>query len=424
MNQLLKALAVRGSDGRQAGIYSICSAHPLVIEAAMLQCLDDGTPLLIEATCNQVNQFGGYTGMQPADFVRFVQAIAARVGFDAQQLIFGGDHLGPNPWRDQPASGAMELAKDLLRAYAQAGFQKLHLDASMPCAGDPPVLPDAVVAQRAAALCAAAEAVAPGVAVYVVGTEVPVPGGAAEELSDIQVTSPAAARHTLDAHEAAFAALALHDAWTRVIALVVQPGVEFDHTRVIDYRPEQAVELSAFQKGQQQFVFEAHSTDYQRADSLARLVTDGFAILKVGPGLTFALREALYALEAIEKEMLPQVVWSHLRAVVEADMLRLQKDWAGYYHGDAARQAQLRVFSYSDRVRYYWGQPAIAAAVRRLLDNLAPVAIPENLVSQYFPVQYEACRRGAIGLAARELLLERVRGAIRPYAMACLRQSA
>lgn len=419
MHPLLNTLTARDGAGRQRGLYSVCSAHPWVIEAAMRQAQEDGTPLLIEATCNQVNQFGGYTGMQPADFVRFVHGIAAQAGFDAGRLVFGGDHLGPNPWRDKPASEAMALAADLLRAYAAAGFVKLHLDASMACADDPPALSDATVAARAAALCEAAEAVAPGAAAYVVGTEVPVPGGATEALSQVEVTSPHAAQRTLDAHRAAFVERSLQAAWARVIALVVQPGVEFDHTRVIDYQPDKAVALSSFQRAQSQFVFEAHSTDYQRGDLLARLVEDGFAILKVGPGLTFALREALYLLELIEQELLPTAAQSHLRQVVEAEMLRQPRDWAPYYHGSADEQAALRVFSYSDRVRYYWGQPSIAAAVQRLVDNLQGVGIPQNLLSQYMPAQYDAVRRGAIDLNVRELILDRVRGAIRPYASAC-----
>lgn len=420
MSQILRTRVARDSNGRQRGIYSVCSAHPLVIEASIQQAKEDGTSLLIEATCNQVNQFGGYTGMNPADFVRFVQGIAAQVGFDENQFIFGGDHLGPNPWRDLPADEAMAKASDLLRAYAAAGFRKLHLDASMRCADDPERLSDEVVAARAASLCAAAEAVAPGVAVYVVGTEVPVPGGATEELDHLQVTTPAAARHTLAVHEAAFKALQLQDAWDRVIAMVVQPGVEFDHTQVIDYRPEKAVELSVFQKAQRNLVFEAHSTDYQRPDALARLVADGFAILKVGPGLSFALREALYALELIERELIAEPDRSQLRGTVEAEMLAHPSDWQSYYNGNASHQAQMRVFSYSDRVRYYWGRPSIDEAVRRLLTNLEAVVIPENLVSQYLPCQYTAYRLGKIGLDARALLLDRVRDAIRPYVHACL----
>jgi D-tagatose-1,6-bisphosphate aldolase subunit GatZ/KbaZ len=257
------------------------------------------------------------------------------------------------------------------------------------------------------------------VAVYVIGTEVPVPGGATEELSDVPVTSPGAAQRTLDAHEMAFKSHQLQCAWDRVIALVVQPGVEFDHTGVIDYLPEKATELSTFQKAQSKFVFEAHSTDYQRGDALAELVRDGFAILKVGPGLTFALREALYSLALVETELVAEGLRSNLRAVIEAEMLRAPQNWAGYYHGDPAHQAQMRVFSYSDRVRYYWGQPAISNAVERLIGNLATVNIPENLVSQYMPRQYEAYRLGHIRLGVQEVLLDRVRDAIRPYASAC-----
>lgn len=419
MSNKLLNLAQRTASDRQRGVYSVCSAHPIVIEAALLQALEDGTELLIEATCNQVNQFGGYTGMQPADFVRFVISIAERVNFPVEKIIFGGDHLGPNPWRDKPAAEAMTLAKDLLRAYAQAGFSKLHLDASMRCADDPALLSDTVIAERAAILCQAAEQVAPSVAVYVIGTEVPVPGGATEDLSHIQVTSRDAAQLTLEIHKAAFASLGLESAWERVIALVVQPGVEFDHTQVVDYQPKDAAQLSAFQKSQSKIVFEAHSTDYQRADSLAKLVEDGFAILKVGPGLTYAMREALYALECIEREFYGEAECSNLRKVVEDEMLSSPKDWASYYSGTTEHLARMRVFSYSDRIRYYWGRPKVNAAVDNLLHNLSKIDIPENLVGQYLPLQYSAYRSGVCTLRAEELLTYSVREAIRPYAKAC-----
>jgi hypothetical protein len=54
--------------GNSNGIYAVCSAHPLVLEAAIRYAHSHQTPLLIEATSNQVDQFGGYTGMTPADF--------------------------------------------------------------------------------------------------------------------------------------------------------------------------------------------------------------------------------------------------------------------------------------------------------------------------------------------------------------------
>ena len=178
MSAALLELARARRAGRAAGIYAVCSAHPLVIEAAMHQALEDGGPLLVESTSNQVDQFGGYTGMRPADFMGFVCGIAQRVGLDAGRLIFGGDHLGPNPWQDRPADEAMVLARDMISAYAAAGFTKLHLDTSMRCADDLAVLDDRVLAERAASLCTAAEAAAVGTRpVYVIGTEVPVPGG-------------------------------------------------------------------------------------------------------------------------------------------------------------------------------------------------------------------------------------------------------
>ncbi len=47
--------------GKTNGIYAVCSAHPLVLEAAIRYASANQTPLLIEATSNQVDQFGGYT---------------------------------------------------------------------------------------------------------------------------------------------------------------------------------------------------------------------------------------------------------------------------------------------------------------------------------------------------------------------------
>src|SRR5580704_2084237 len=177
----LAGLPERWRRDRAIGIASVCSAHPLVIEAALTSTHNEA--VLIEATCNQVNQEGGYTGMTPAEFVRFVKSIARNVGFDLGRLILGGDHLGPNPWKHLPAPEALRRAEAMVRDYVAAGFTKIHLDCSMACSDDPTTLDEAVVAERAARLAAAAEAVVerPGrePPVYVIGTEVPVPGGSA-----------------------------------------------------------------------------------------------------------------------------------------------------------------------------------------------------------------------------------------------------
>ena len=139
------------------GITSVCSAHPLVIEAALRRAAAEDQVALIEATCNQVNQEGGYTGMKPSDFRTFIEGIAADIGFPVERIILGGDHLGPNPWRKLPAEDAMVRAEAMVAAYVEAGFEKIHLDTSMGCAGEPLALEDELTSARAARLAKTAE---------------------------------------------------------------------------------------------------------------------------------------------------------------------------------------------------------------------------------------------------------------------------
>ncbi len=368
------------------GIASICSAHPVVIEAALRLAADHDRPVLIEATCNQVNQDGGYTGMDPAAFRSFVEAIAARVRLDPARIVYGGDHLGPNPWRALPAAEAMAKAEAMVAAYAAAGFTKLHLDCSMGCAGEPAVLEDAEVAARAARLAGIAEARAGALApVYVIGTEVPVPGGATEALDELEVTSPEAAAETWRVHRAAFEEAGLAAALGRVIALVVQPGVEFGHSDVVPFDPEAARALSSALTGLPGVVFEAHSTDYQSEAALAALVAGGFRILKVGPWLTFALREALYGLDSAADALDGRAPSGTLMSAMEAVMQADPDAWRRYYEGDAAALWLQRHFSYSDRIRYYWTAPAARSAVAALEARLEGRAIPEPVLSQFLP---------------------------------------
>ncbi|TGN96734.1 D-tagatose-bisphosphate aldolase, class II, non-catalytic subunit [Burkholderia sp. USMB20] len=413
----------------QRGIYSVCSAHRLVLEAACEAARADGSPLLIEATCNQVNHLGGYTGMTPADFRRDVDAIAQRCGLAPSALVLGGDHLGPNPWRHRRAADAMREAAAMVAAYVEAGFEKIHLDASMACADDPARLDDRTIAARAAGLCRAAEdaAARAGVApVYVIGTEVPTPGGevagdaAGDAIARIAVTRSDSIAATLDAHRSAFAAAGLDDAWTRVVAIVAQPGVDFDDRHVLDYDSAKAASLGASILHTPRLVFEAHSTDYQTEGALAALVRDHFAVLKVGPALTFALREALFALTFIEDALIGDGAQrSQLRDVVDAAMRAQPEHWAPYYRGDETEQRLARQFSYSDRIRYYWLQPAVVAAVEQLFGNLARQPVPETLVAQWLPDVYTACRAGGLAKEPRAWVRHRIRDVIAHYARAC-----
>jgi D-tagatose-1,6-bisphosphate aldolase subunit GatZ/KbaZ len=415
----------RLTSGR-AGVTSVCTAHPLVIEAALSLGLRTGRRVLIEATCNQVNQEGGYTGMTPAGFRRFVEAVASRVGFDPTRVILGGDHLGPNPWKHLPADDAMQRARAMIDAYARSGFTKLHLDTSIGCAGEPVALADEVTAERAASLAKTAEAgVGNGTApVYIIGTEVPVPGGAQHALDCLVVTRPQAVLRTVEVHQQAFRDAGLDAAFARTIGVVVQPGVEFGSTEVIAYEPENAKDLSASLADISGFVFEAHSTDYQPAASLDALVRDGFAILKVGPWLTFALREALYGLDSIAQVLTPWPSEHSLPAAMETLMLREPDNWRKYYYGNPNAVRFQRHFSFSDRIRYYWPHPEAEAAVGRLFARLGDDTIPEPLVSQYLGGLYSDVADGSLAARPRNLAIAAVQQVLRRYDHACSRDVA
>jgi len=384
--QFLKNLPHARAAGQRVGITSVCSAHPIVIRAALRHALHGDSPVLIEATCNQVNQDGGYTGMTPADFRAFVESQAEAVGFPKERILFGGDHLGPNPWKSLPAEEALAKAEVMIGEFVRAGFCKIHVDTSMGCLGEPVALSDEQTAERAVRLVKAAEAArGPDIPLplYIIGTEVPVPGGAVESLDHMQATDPAAARRTVEIHRNAFTQAGLEEAWARVIGLVVQPGVEFGHDAVIIYKPEEAQALSRTLTDLPGFVFEAHSTDYQPLTALSALVRDGFMILKVGPELTFVLREALYGLDEIARELRLTEGRPSLKSVVEAVMCAEPGYWKGYYSGaDSALYIQ-RHYSLSDRIRYYWPNKQVEAAVNHLLAKLEGVTIPAPLIRQY-----------------------------------------
>jgi D-tagatose-1,6-bisphosphate aldolase subunit GatZ/KbaZ len=427
-SEYLRSVVERNRGGEAVGSYAVCSAHPAAIDAAIQQALEDGTCLHVESTSSQVNQFGGYIGMTPLQFANGMRVAAAAAGLPTDRVLLGADHLGPFAWRNEPSATAMAKACDLARLCVHAGYQKIHLDTSMPCGDDVKILDEKTIAERAAVLCRAAEEACEEMQnrsprpLYVIGTEVPAPGGEVAEGECPAPTKVEDVHRTLDVFHSAFRAHGLFAAWENVVGLVVQPAVEFGDTRVFDYDRRKVHALSAGLPESPALVYEAHSTDYQAPAALAEMVEDHFAILKVGPWLTFAYREAIFALSAIEREILGhtrQVRLSQVRETLEFEMLRNPANWRAYYRGGDDELRLSRAFSFSDRCRYYWPQPSVQEEVTRLLHNLGLFSCPLTLLSQYLPIEYEAIRQGALENHAAALISHHIRRVLRFYGAAC-----
>ncbi len=427
-SEYLRSVVQRNRSGAALGTYAVCSAHPAVIDAAIQQTLENGNCLHVESTSSQVNQFGGYTGMTPKQFADGMRVAAAAAGLPAGRVLLGADHLGPFVWRREPSASAMAKACDLARLCVHAGYQKIHLDTSMPC-GDDKTLDEKTVAERAAILCRAAEEACEDMPagspkpLYVIGTEVPPPGG---ELAEGQCPAPTKVEdvhRTLDVLHSAFRAHGLFAAWENIVGLVVQPAVEFGDARVFSYDRQKAQALSAGLPKRPALVYEAHSTDYQSPAALAEMVADHFAILKVGPWLTFAYREAIFALSNIEREILGskcEAKLSQVREALELEMRRNQSYWRSYYRSNDDDELRLsRAFSFSDRCRYYWPQPSVQKEVKRLLQNLGRFSCPLTLLSQYLPIEYEVIREGALENDAAAIIGYHIRRVLRFYGAAC-----
>lgn len=420
----MKDIVKRYKSGENVGIFSVCCSNQYVIEAAMQKLLNKNISLLVEATANQVDQFGGYTGMKPKEYVKYIYSIADKVGFPKERIILGGDHLGPLTWRTINPREAMENAKNLIREYVLAGFSKIHIDTSMPLNGDfeNEIFDDSLIANRASVLCKVAEeaylelkekddeAMHP---VYIIGSEVPIPGGAQveEEEAGPKVTSVEGFKNTVETFKKAFESFGVGDAWQYVIGVVVQPGVEFSSDYVWEYNREEAKDLIDELKNYPQLIFEAHSTDYQTPRALKEMVEDGFIILKVGPALTFGFREGIFALNHIENELLKydeNVELSNFIEVLDFSMIKNPKDWVHHYSGTGEKIKLERKYSLSDRARYYMPKDEVNFALEKLMNNLEGIEIPMTIISQFMHEQYKKVREGVLKPIAKELLKDRI----------------
>lgn len=408
----------------KGGIYCICSAHPDVVVASLLYAKRTGCLLSIETTAHQVNQDGGYTGITPKNYAKWVEKTASEIGLSSNDYVLGGDHLGPTSWKMLSADEAMIKSKEVVKEYVEAGYHKIHLDTSIFCDDDTAEsTPESVLIQRTIELLKVAENTAQAKygtskhLFYVIGTEVPLPGGAQESTEIVFCTPKKVASQTLKQMKEAFFDAGYKDAWERTYGLVLQPGVEYGDDFVFQYPINGAENLKSLLDSYPNLIYEAHSTDYQPVEALMRLVEDHFAILKVGPWLTTSWREALFALDMIEND-LPQIKnKSYIRDSLKKAMFKNDKYWQKYYEGSKEEISYKLLYSLSDRSRYYWEEDSVKTACKSLLSNLSGLkdGIPYAMLSQYLPWVLEYQEKYRIKLSPQEILYLAVERVLERY---------
>ncbi|MBQ1827201.1 MAG: class II D-tagatose-bisphosphate aldolase, non-catalytic subunit [Erysipelotrichaceae bacterium] len=425
MHPVIKVLKAQ-KEGRKIGIYSCCSSNELVLKAALLKGLKTGSYVLIESTANQVNQYGGYTGMRPAEFSGYVLQLADQLGLDREKIILGGDHLGPLTFAGYDEDKAMSEASELIRQYVLAGFTKIHVDTSMKLSSDDPDqrLSDEVIISRGIKLIEVAEEAYgklkeenPSAAhpVYVVGSEVPIPGGA-QQITEMEVTRPQDFINTVETFRSCLHDRNLDEVWPYICAIVVQPGVEEKDEGCTEYDRCKATELMQAIRQYDSLMFEGHSTDYQTRYKLRELVEDGVGILKVGPALTFAMREAAFALAYAEKVKFRnhEEKQSRFIEVLEEAMKENPGNWKKHYHGTGEEIEYKLLYSFSDRCRYYLPDEKVRASFAKLQDNFSE-GVPLSLLSQFMPRQYTRVREGKLTNRPEDLIIDHIGDVIDEY---------
>lgn len=416
---------IKNKDKNLKGIISVCSSNEIVLEAVLKRIKNTNLPIIIEATANQVNQFGGYSGLTPFQFKELVMKIAEKVSFPKERIILGGDHLGPHVWREEEPETAIEYAKQMIKEYIKAGFIKIHIDTSMPLKNENTIDYDKI-AKRTALLCSVAEktfeifsfrnpnTIRP---VYVIGADVPPPGG--EPYAKQIVTTKEELEKSLNYFKEAFKKEGIEQALNYVIAIVSNFGNSFGEDEINDFYQEKVKPLKKILK-KYNIVFEGHSTDYQTKENLKRMVKCGIYILKVGPALTFALREALIALSHIEEELYKDEIQklTSFKETLLNEMLKNKTYWIKYFDTNDKLIKVKLLYSYLDRWRYYFENKNVKNAIYSLIRNLENIEIPSWLISQYFPYQYQKIRRGELKKDIMEIIFDKIGMIIDDYIFA------
>ena len=344
---------------RKKALPSFCTSNLDVLNAAIYFCKKKNFPILIESTSSQVNQNGGYSGKKPRDFFYLVNRIAKKVNFSKKKLYIGGDHLGPLPWRNLKANLALQNSVRLINECLKSNYSKIHVDTSIKCSDDKTLTSDEIFLRTKKILEKIKKNKKFKKAFLVIGTEVPLSGG--NDKSKLKLTSENQIFNDVQKFKKIKANNGL-------FGLVIEPGMKFMHYQILTPKFKNFKTKRLISK-RYNFVYEAHSTDYQPLYSLKKLVKNNFKFLKVGPELTFYITRSFFLMEEIEKKYFFRKR-SNIRKKIFIEMIKNKKYWSNYYSGRIKPLKKLIFNSRLDRVRYYLSKKNVEKSKKVLKENI------------------------------------------------------
>ena len=339
---------------------SFCTSNFEVLNSIMYFCHINKLPCLIECTSNQVNQFGGYTKITPKKFIKKISNIRKKIKFKKNKLFLGGDHLGPLPWKNLKTKIALKNSIKLIDSYLKQDFCKIHIDTSIKCKDEEKINSNIIFDRTLKIL--KNDKIKKGIKnrFIVIGTEVPL-SGSGDNKRIIKTSNKQIEDEVLKFKKI----LKQIKSQSKIFALVIEPGMKYMHSKITSPDFKNFLDKKKFSK-KNNFVFEAHSTDYQPLRILKKLTKNNFKFLKVGPELTYNYSRSLFFMQNLEEKFSFKKK-SDMKNIILTTMKKNKKYWKAYYLGG---RSNLLLNSKLDRMRYYLNLKPIVNSINILKENV------------------------------------------------------
>ena len=339
---------------------SFCTSNVDALNSILYFCKINKLPCLIECTSNQVNQDGGYTNKTPKLFINEIFKMQKKINFDKKKLFLGGDHLGPLPWKNNNSHTAIKNSVKLIDSFLKEKFCKIHIDTSIKCKNDKHIDNDIIFNRTNQILRNPAIFKKIKDRFIIIGTEVPLSGSG--DSKKIIKTSKQQINNESLRFKKILKSIGLKN---NFFGLVIEPGMRYMHSSITqpnfkDFKEKRRISIK------NNFVFEAHSTDYQSLKTLKQLVKNNFKYLKVGPEITFNYSRSLFFMQNLEKKIVKKKC-SNLKAKILSTMLDNSKHWKEYYK---RKDKKLFLDSKLDRLRYYLNSKKVVNSINLLKKNV------------------------------------------------------